>query len=140
MTTRPGTLAAPVLRVELGCDFNQVRPVAERVQSFLREQGCAEAARVDCELVLVEGCNNAIKHSQPLAAQQTIVVEAVVDPEQIELRITDYGPGFTWPETTHLPDPEEESGRGLYLMRRLTDYAAYFRRAKCNVLVLRKKR
>ena len=138
--TRVDPLSAPVLRLQMCCDFSQVRSVADRVQAFLREQGCRDEARVDCELVVVEGCNNAIKHSAPEAAQQPVIVEVIVAPDEIELRITDHGPGFAWPETTDLPDPERESGRGLYLIRTLTDYAAYFRNTDENTLVLRKRR
>lgn len=130
----------PVLRLELGCDFNQIRPAAQKLQEFLQENGCSEQARTDCELVLVEGCNNAIKHSRIPAAGEPVLVEVRVGPSDIELRITDHGPGFAWPDTARLPEPEKESGRGLYLIRALTDYAAYFRRAKDNILVLRKKR
>ena len=132
--------AAPVLRMELGCDFNQIRPAAARLQRFLQQNGCPEQARRDCELILVEGCNNAIKHSQAETARPPVVVEVKLDPDEIELRITDHGPGFAWPETAQLPEPEKESGRGLYLIRTLTDYSAYFRRATHNILVLRKKR
>jgi serine/threonine-protein kinase RsbW len=126
--------------MELGCDFGQIRPVAARLQQFLQENGCAEQARMDCELILVEGCNNAIKHSRVDAAQAPVVVEVRVESDEIELRITDHGPGFAWPETAKLPEPEKESGRGLYLIRALTDYSAYVRQATENILVLRKKR
>ena len=137
----PHPISKPeVLRMELGSDFSQVRPVADRVQKFLEEHGCQSEARTDCELVLVEGCNNAIKHANANTARQPVVVEVRVDPAEIELRITDHGPGFNWPETSNLPGPEKESGRGLYLIRALTDYAAYFRQSSQNILVLRKKR
>ena len=63
-----------------------------------------------------------------------------IEPHEIELRIIDHGPGFTWPENTQLPPPDMESGRGLYLIRALTDYSAYIRLSTENVLVLRKKR
>ena len=95
---------------------------------------------MDCELVLVEGCNNAIKYARPDAASQPVIVEVSVEPNEIELRITDHGPGFTWPETARLPDAEKESGRGVYLIRALTDYSAYLRRSTENILVLRKRR
>lgn len=130
----------PMLRMEVGCDFSQVRPAADRVQRFLKEQGCQEAARIDCELVMVEGCNNAIKYTRTTGADQPVIVEVRVDAHEIELRIIDHGPGFTWPDTCRLPEPEMESGRGLYLIRTLTDYSTYLRASTENTLVLRKRR
>ncbi|HZR17134.1 MAG TPA: ATP-binding protein [Verrucomicrobiae bacterium] len=140
MSVTGHTSAAAVLRIELGDDFTQIRPAADRLQKFLQQNGCTEQARMDCELILVEGCNNAIKHSRAKTLQAAVVVEVSVEQDAIELRITDHGPGFAWPETSNLPEPEKESGRGLYLIRALTDYSAYFRRADGNMLVLRKKR
>ena len=129
-----------VLRIELGADFTDIRSAAGQLQTFLRENGCNEQARMDCELVLVEACNNAIKHTDAQAEHQPVLVEVAVDPQEIELRVTDHGPGFAWPETAELPDADKESGRGLFLIRALTDYSAYVRHSSENVLVLRKKR
>lgn len=130
---------SPVLRLSLEGDISQVRDVAEQIQKFLLCHRCDEQARSDCELAVVEGCNNAIKHRLPRAGQQPVVVEVIVEPTQIELRITDHGPGFAWPKTTELPSPDRESGRGLYLIRRLMDSANYVRGTDENVLVLQKK-
>ena len=130
---------SPVLRLSLEGDISQVRDVAEQIQKFLLCHRCDEQARSDCELAVVEGCNNAIKHRLPGAGQQPVVVEVIVEPTQIELRITDHGPGFAWPKTAELPSPDRESGRGLYLIRRLMDSANYLRGTDENVLVLQKK-
>lgn len=131
---------SPVLRLSLAGDFAQVRLAADQVQKFLLWHRCGEQARSDCELAVVEGCNNAIKHTSPDARHQPVLVEVSVDQTEIELRITDHGPGFCWPQTAELPAPEHESGRGLYLIRRLMDSANYVRGADQNTLVLRKKR
>jgi anti-sigma regulatory factor (Ser/Thr protein kinase) len=130
----------PVLRMNLGTDFSRVRSVAERVRRFLEENGCDDGARADCELAVVEGCNNAIKHAYPNGVRRPVFLEVQIEPSQIEMRIIDHGPGFVWPESVHLPDPENESGRGLYLIRVLMDYAAYLRGPEENVLMLRKHR
>jgi len=88
---------------------------------------------------MVEACNNAIKHTDAHAKWQPVAVEVRIEPAQIEMRIIDHGPGFEWPQTAELPRPEEESGRGVFLIRALTDDAAYLRQPDKNVLVLRKK-
>ena len=50
------TQACPNLRLRMGCDLAQVRPVAAAVRSFLANQGCEEKDVSDCELALVEAC------------------------------------------------------------------------------------
>lgn len=139
MTSRARAPKPPVLRMNLGCDLARVRIAAERVRQFLEEHGCEDGARADCELAVVEGCNNAIKHNYR-SVGEPVFLEVLLEPHHIELRIIDHGPGFVWPEAIKLPDPENESGRGLYLIRVLMDYAAYIRGPKQNVLLLRKRR
>ncbi|HLH54939.1 MAG TPA: ATP-binding protein [Verrucomicrobiae bacterium] len=130
---------APVLRLNLKGDISQVREAAGQVQEFLLCHRCSEQARADCELAMVEGCNNAIKHRPPGSPLQPVILEVTIEHGHVELRITDHGPGFNWPQKLELPAPERESGRGLYLIRRLMDSASYVRGPDRNVLVLRKK-
>lgn len=138
MTSPPHT-DVPLLRLELNGDLSQIGPAAAQVQEFLRLHGCAERLRSDCELIMVEACNNAIKHTAARIKWQPVAVEVRIEPGQIEMRIIDHGPGFEWPKTAELPAPEEESGRGVFLISALTDDAVYVREADRNVLVLRKK-
>jgi anti-sigma regulatory factor (Ser/Thr protein kinase) len=130
----------PGLRLRLECDFTFVRTAAARVQGFLTENGCEPETSADCELAVVEGCNNAIKHNWPDGRRAPISVEVRLGRREIELRITDHGPGFVWPESVQLPEPEDETGRGLYLIRRLMDSARYVRGTHENTLVLRRRR
>src|SRR5690606_26545116 len=63
-----------------------------------------------------------------------------VEPGAIELRVVDHTPGFDLPSTNELPDPTAEGGRGLFLMRSLTDSIKYLRGRDENCLILRKRR
>ena len=128
------------LRLRLACNLAEVRMAAQMARAFLAEQGCAEKELMDYELALVEACNNAIKYVADGGRQKPVLMEVLCDPHEVELRITDHTPGFEWPEKAMLPDPESESGRGLYLIRALMDYANYLRSPGENVLVLKKAR
>jgi anti-sigma regulatory factor (Ser/Thr protein kinase) len=139
MNARPRPLDPPMLRLDLGRDIHRVRAAVERVQKFLKNHGCEDGARADCELAVVEGCNNAIKHAYPDSVPGQVILEVVLLPGQIEIHIIDHGPGFVWPERIMLPDPQNESGRGLYLIRVLMDCVDYVRGPAENVLVLRKR-
>lgn len=133
--SRPATL-----RLTQACDLGEVRLTAGAVRQFLASQGCDETELNACELSLVEACNNAVKYAPPPAVAQPVVVDCLCDATQIELRVQDHTRGFDWPRRPALPDPESESGRGLYLMSALMDEANYFRAPGNNILVLTKRR
>ena len=132
--------AAAVLRLSVPCDHGQVRGAVQQTRRFLTEQGCAEKEIMDCELALTEACNNAFEYATPQGRSQPFLVETTCWPCEIEMRITDQTAGFEWPQTPHLPGPESEHGRGLYLIRTLMEHSEYNRGATSNVLVLRKRR
>ena len=73
---------------------------------------------------LTEAVNNAIKHGNRFDDRKKILVTYRKKPHQILLIISDEGSGF---DPFNLPDPtsedriEEEGGRGVYLMKQLTD-------------------
>ena len=126
------------LRLSFRCDPAQVRPAVAKVHTFLAAQGWHEDALLSLDLALVEACNNAIKHSDEAGRSQPIEVDVFDDGHLIEFRVHDHTPGFDWPKKIELPATESESGRGLYLITSLMDYAAYFRGSAGNILILRK--
>ncbi len=94
---------------------------------------------MDCELALVEACNNAIEFAGNGGRQQPVTVDVLCAGNQLELRVTDHTAGFEWPKETRLPERDSERGRGLYLICTLMDEARYLRGAAENVLVLRRQ-
>jgi serine/threonine-protein kinase RsbW len=79
--------------------------------------GATEAVIDDVELALTEACANVLKH-----VDEGSVYEVTVgfDEARAFLDVVDHGPGFD-PTTINTPGPEDESGRGLALMRELMD-------------------
>lgn len=140
MSEIPGASRPAALRFALPCDLKQVRHAAQTVHRFLAEQGCDEQILSACDLALVEACNNAIKYAPDTAQALPVLVEVISSPTLVELRVTDHTQGFDWPGRIELPDPESESGRGLYLIQSLMNSASYLRGREENILVLRKSR
>jgi serine phosphatase RsbU (regulator of sigma subunit)/anti-sigma regulatory factor (Ser/Thr protein kinase) len=128
------------LRLAVDCDFQAVRPMTALVTDFLREQGAIQDEVRAAELSLVEACNNAIKYVSANGKGQTIPVQVVCGPEQIELHVNDNTNGFEWPEQVTLPDVCEERGRGLFLIHSLMDRVNYYRGRGQNWLVMVRKR
>jgi anti-sigma regulatory factor (Ser/Thr protein kinase) len=136
---RPGVKTAP-LRFHMECSFAAVRHCAARVRGYLAGHGVAEKDLWACELAFVEGCNNAVQHTPASKAGEKLIVELSCESTHVELRINDHTQGFDLPAESRLPAPEEERGRGIYLMRTLMDEVSYIRDPSANCLVLKKAR
>ena len=128
------------LRIETACDFSAVRAATQQVRDWLAEKGIPEADLGAWELALVEAANNAVKYAAPEARHLPVIIEVSCGRRDVEARVTDHTAGFEWPAEVKLPVEESESGRGLFLMKSLTDSVAYLRGASKNVLVLRRAR
>jgi serine phosphatase RsbU (regulator of sigma subunit)/anti-sigma regulatory factor (Ser/Thr protein kinase) len=127
-------------RVAMPWGLAEVRPAVLALRAFLAEHGLNEEELGACELALAEACNNAVQHT-PLARRDLpILLEAVVEPLYVELRVSDHGPGFDWPTHVDLPEPEMEGGRGLFLIQSLMEHATYLRGAGLNTLLMRRNR
>ena len=124
------------LRLETGCEYAAVRSAAQTARQWLAEQKLTDMELSEWELLMVEAGNNAVKHSDAAARQQSIIFEISLGESEIELRVTDHTPGFDWPEQIELPDEESEHGRGLFLIQSLASHANYLRSRRGNTLVL----
>jgi serine/threonine-protein kinase RsbW len=79
--------------------------------------GATESVIDDVELALTEACANVLRH-----VEEDSVYEVTVgfDEARAFLDVVDHGPGFD-PDSLPTPGPDDESGRGLALMRELMD-------------------
>jgi len=94
-------------------DWRRAYDVRETIVEALELHGC-DVDIPAAELVFGELIGNAVRH-----APGSIDVELTIDdPAQPVLHVIDDGPGYG-PET-QLPSDDSESGRGLYLVAKLT--------------------
>ena len=128
------------LRLEVACEFSAVRAAVAQVHAWLAEKNLPEADLGAWELALMEAVNNAVKYAPPAARELPVIIEISCGERDVEARITDHTAGFDWPGEVKLPEDESESGRGLFLMKSLTDRAIYFRHPGENILELRRAR
>ena len=79
-------------------------------------------------LAVVEGVNNAIVHGNKMVSEKKVTISYEVESNRISFTIRDEGQGFNH---TLLPDPttpeniERTHGRGVFLMKHLTDELAF---------------
>jgi anti-sigma regulatory factor (Ser/Thr protein kinase) len=95
-----------------------------------------ESAAADCELALVEACNNLINHNENI--RDAIILHAQATPFDLTITIRDTTAGFDWPHEPKLPDASDERGRGIYLMHALMTRVEYRRESTHNELRLRR--
>jgi serine/threonine-protein kinase RsbW len=90
------------------------------VLSALEAQGYSQDDIFAVHLALEEAFQNAVKHGNRMNPTKKVVVDYTVDPEQVEVRMTDEGAGF---DPRRVPDPRvgdnlfRPAGRGLLLIR-----------------------
>jgi anti-sigma regulatory factor (Ser/Thr protein kinase) len=116
-----------------------VRPAATSFREWAA--GFApDAAAADCEVALVEACNNLIAHNP--ASRAMISLRAEATPFDLCLIIRDTTHGFEWPREPKLPPPDAECGRGIFLIHTLMTQVEYQRAsngARGNQLLLRRR-
>ncbi len=139
MTEPPGQ-PSRLLRLSLPCVLTAVREAARTAHDFLAEAGCSEEDIIDCELALVEACNNAIKYARETARELPVRLDLECSPTEVDISVTDHTPGFDWPAQVTPPGLESESGRGVFLIKSVMDDSEYRRGDTENVLLLRRRR
>lgn len=120
------------------CDLARVRPIVIAARDFLASEGLENDDLFACELALVEACNNAIRYAPASRCHLPIEIQLFCEGPRLEMHVVDHTNGFDWQGRIELPSPEQESGRGLFIMQSVMDEVLYMRGAAENRLVLRK--
>ncbi len=134
------SIPADTYSFELPREITAVREACRQARTCLAESGLTEAELDAWELVVVEAGNNAVIHADGDESLPPVQIEIVVTEELVEVRMVDHTAGFEFPEKSDLPPDDSESGRGLFLIQKLTDEARYWRGHGENCLTLRKRR
>lgn len=104
--------------------MNHIRKVENFIENLICEFKLPEELRGRITLSIVEAVNNAILYGNKQNPQKMVKIHAVRSNKKITVTIEDEGEGFDF---NHFPDPttrensEKATGRGLYLMKSLTD-------------------
>jgi serine phosphatase RsbU (regulator of sigma subunit)/anti-sigma regulatory factor (Ser/Thr protein kinase) len=122
----------------MACELTRVRPTILAARDFLSSQGCENEDLLACELALVEACNNAIRYAPDYRRHLPVEIRIFSEKSQLEMQVVDHTDGFDLPAKAELPGPEQESGRGLFIIQSMVDEVHYLRGAAENRLILRK--
>src|SRR5471030_3239647 len=98
---RPATL-----RLAFAPDPLSARAVAAAIRGFLAEQGVGEAELFSYELCISEAANNAVEYAEGPMRSLKPIAEALITPDQVEMRVTDHTAGFVLPGAVPLPSAQ----------------------------------
>ena len=129
-----------LLRITFDSDLAAAREVSVAVHEFLSDHGMPEKEIFSYELCIAEACYNAVEYAHGEALQMKPVAEVSFANESIELRVVDHTRGFELKGRVPQPSPQNERGRGLFLMQAVMDEVHYLRGDGVNTLVMRKRR
>ena len=103
------------------------------VQQLITQHNLDEDTRGNILISLTEAVTNAIRHGNGLDIAKHVRVDVWSLRDKLRISVTDEGPGF---EPKSLPDPtspsflEQEGGRGVFLMRALSDEIKFSKRGR----------
>lgn len=102
------------MEFEVG-DLRGLRAALDRFCQFLEEEDVSEESIFDSRLVLSELAGNVLRHTEGVARICCGIVDGKV---QVEVSSET---GFCPPEKPCLPAADAESGRGLYLVDKISE-------------------
>ena len=114
-------------------------------ENMAHELGCLPGDRETLgqhlNVVLTEALVNAIKHANAADPNKEVHIRISVSDKDLLIRVYDNGQGFDFNlvSRTTCPDPLNEQGRGIYIMRSLMDSVEYKKSNGGNVLEMKKK-
>ncbi|TYP90752.1 ATP-binding protein [Blastococcus xanthinilyticus] len=105
--------------VRLPTDAHSVPLVRGLLRQALEHLGVPQLVIDEIVLALTEACANVVDHA---ADQEAYQVDVSIDDEVCRISVLDDGPGFDVDSATESdPEPTDDRGRGLMLMRALVD-------------------
>ena len=115
-------------KINFPSNANNVRLVEKLVDDVCAEIGVNEEKYGNILIALTEAVNNAIHHGNLLNPKKLTTVQCKQINEKLTFLIKDEGVGFDY---ENLPDPtdpknvEKPDGRGIYLMKHLSDEISF---------------
>lgn len=111
-------------KLSIPSEIGNIIKVENFIESFTETFNLQPELFGKISLSVIEAVNNAILSGNKLSADKLVTLEAWMDSEKFYVSVADEGEGFDY---THIPDPTlpdnltKDAGRGLYLMKTLTD-------------------
>lgn len=112
------------LSLTITSESGNIPKVENFIENLFNEFKLPKKLRGKITQSIIEAVNNAILHGNKQNPQKMVQLDAIKSYRKIIIMIEDEGEGFdckNFPDPTIPNNPAKTAGRGLYLMRTLTD-------------------
>lgn len=112
------------IELSIQSELSNIPQVENFIEKLIEQYQLSKKVYANIALSILEAVNNAILYGNKQNPQKAVKLTAIKNPRKVIITVEDEGEGFDF---NHIPDPTtpekfmEESGRGLYLMVKLTD-------------------
>ena len=116
-------------RLEINSDISNISQVEQLIDTVCEDLKLSEDNYGNILIAVTEAVNNAIIHGNKSNTEKLVTVEVNKITKEVVFSIVDQGGGFDF---TKLPDPtapenlEKPDGRGIFLMKNLSDKVEFF--------------
>ena len=110
--------------IEIASTVDNLRIVEKIIDDMSLELNLSDEVYGNILVATMEATNNAIVHGNKSDPGKQVRVEIEKAPKSLVIKIVDQGPGFdysTVPDPTAPENLEKINGRGIFLMKRLSD-------------------
>lgn len=114
--------------IEITSDIQNLRVVEKMIDDLSLELDLSDEIYGNVLVATMEATNNAIVHGNKSDPAKKVIVSIEKESQSLCIRICDQGTGFDF---SSVPDPtapenlERINGRGIFLMRRLSDEISF---------------
>lgn len=128
--------------MQISSEIKNIRIASAEVIDYIKKvkANISRDTLFDIKLCVEEAVRNAILHGNKSDKNLTIDISYAIEGDKIKITIEDKGDGFNvgdLPDPTDMKNLYKESGRGIYIMRRLMDRVDY--NEKGNYVTMEKK-
>ena len=129
-----------MVKKRLHSNVESVRKIEEIVREIAEELNLPSERYGDIYISLLEAVTNAIKHGNGEDERKFVQLEIEKASTSVAFRITDEGEGFDYEK---LPNPTSDehlhqlNGRGVFLMKELSDECSFCNRGRTVVLTFK---
>ena len=112
------------IRIEVPALSENIRMIESFIDNAKTKFSLNDDIYGNIMIAVTEAVNNAIKHGSSGDSSKNVLLSLAVEESLLKFRIEDQGYGFDY---DHLPDPtspenlEKPGGRGIFLMKHLSD-------------------
>lgn len=113
-----------IMQLEIGSDIENLRVIESRVDEIMNKIGIEKDKYGHILVATMEAVNNAIVHGNNMDVKKNVNVCLEYDNLDFTVKVKDQGIGFNHesvPDPTSPDNIENIHGRGVFLMKRLSD-------------------